>query len=298
MRRDQISIKEDPDSLWISFDPNLLSHVADRNRVTVCTKANRRKGIHTGIYRFRSFKSVTRQRMKFRSFLKETLRHSPVSASYSMRTVLIAPFKEQFIEFVHTVYMWHRYHDIASGPSNQTFYQTFFVTFRRIAENRIETVMRSQSCISFLLFRVSSKAVFDSDPGVIKNDFRRCAAENLEGSYESIQKAFFILTMISKDNRAAAVTQSGTKQMDTFSGAADVCECFAPVDLQSFAGIKFQRDKCFWNDSFQFSDFTSDGRFSTGEAFFFDKPIINTFCRVLLLFQAFLFILLQTGTDK
>ena len=143
-----------------------------------------------------------------------------------------------------------------------------------------------------------TESFFGCNAAVIKDDTVCYSANSVESPDDRITETFFILAVISQDNRPAAEAQPGTEKMDTFLFSMVVDLSFTPVDLDRFSGVKLKRNKNPWKLGTDLPDFPTDRRFAAGESSLFDQTVIDSFCRMFLFPETRSFIFLKAGTDK
>lgn len=74
---------------------------------------------------------------------------------------------------------------------------------------------------------------------------------------------------------------------DDISIGNDVNKSFAPIDLECFSGIEKEWQERFRYEGFQLVYFGTDCGFATGKTDLFHKTVIDTLCRMALLFETF-----------
>ena len=167
-----------------------------------------------------------------------------------------------------------------------------------IAEDCVKSVVCRQSSISCLFPGTGSETVLHSNLPIIEDHSGRDTAEQVKSPDERVEKTFFVLPVVSKNDRPAAVTQPRTEEIYCLSVSIYVHLCLAPVDLHRFTRIELERDESIRMGILQFMYFGTDRRFSSSESSFLDEPVVDPFGGMFLFRKAFRFVFFQALPDK
>lgn len=283
-----LPFKIDKNCFGTCFHGNFLSAVGSRHRVAIGIKTDSTEPIHPAGDSFTGIEGISGKRIQLIFFTGKHNANGGIFASDLVGKILLAFIQEHSIEFLYGFCSGNRDANIASNIAHQTFYQPLFISGCRVAEYSLKAVVSSQSGVASLFTGMSTKAIFDSDFSVIKDNSSRHTSEILEHLNQSVQKAFFILSSIGKNYGSAAVTKTSTKEIDCSFDTTQIDGGFTPVDLHGISRREGQWHKCILRRLSEFPNQTSDGCLAAGKTAFFYQTLINTLGSMVLL----------SGTDR
>ena len=298
MRGDQFTFVVDPDGLRIAFDTDHVSDKADRYRVAVGPEVYCGKCVHPCVDAFGGFKAIAGKCVQVFPVGDQHLSDRSRLAFDLMFLVTRTPCQEQRIQFSDVPDPRDRDHDVSPGPAYKTFYEAFLMALGGIAEDCVKSVVCRQSSISCLFPGTGSETVLHSNLPIIEDHSGRDTAEQVKSPDERVEKTFFVLPVVSKNDRPAAVTQPRTEEIYCLSVSIYVHLCLAPVDLHRFTRIELERDESIRMGILQFMYFGTDRRFSSSESSFLDEPVVDPFGGMFLFRKAFRFVFFQALPDK
>ncbi len=114
---------------------------------------------------------------------------------------------------------------------------------------------------------MEAKAFLDAYFSIIENKTSWNTAKMVEHPLLSLQKALCVLIQAGHDKDVAAVAEPAAEYLDHFPFATQIDRSFTPIDLNSIAGIIFQRHICLRRNVLSLHDMdnTAHSRVRSGE---------------------------------
>ena len=198
--------------------------------------------------------------------------------------VLQAAFQQMIVEAFHGIHPGNRNKEILPAVAHQILHQALFVAAGNVAEVGGKDRVGRKHPVIVLGNGMQTESLLDADFTVVKDEPPGYPSEVVKHSLLGLQKAFRILVQTGHDKNVAAVAESAAEDLNYLTLSTQVDGSFAPVDLNSVAGIVFQGHIRLCGNilGFHFVDHTAHDGVGAGESLLGHQTVIDPFGRIIL----------------